>query len=100
MSDARTHDTTALFRQRMRMPVMVSIALLALLALNMALAVLHPFAWVGYLGIGIAVVMAMIVLFFAMEITQQAPLIQLFSGLGFFWVAILFTLTMVDYLTR
>jgi len=100
MSNMSTSESQALFGQRIRKPVIVSIVLLALLALNMTLAVLHPFAWVGYLGIGIAVMMAMIVLFFAMEITQQVPLIQLFSGLGFFWVAILFTLTMVDYLTR
>ena len=93
-------DTQALFRQRMRMPVMVCVALLVGLAINMTLAALHPFPWVGYLGIAIAVCMSLIVLVFAMEIGEQVPLIRLFSGLGFFWVAILFCMTMIDYLTR
>ena len=39
-------------------------------------------------------------LIFSMEAIHDPPLIRFFSALGFCWVGILFTMTMVDYLTR
>jgi cytochrome c oxidase subunit 4 len=35
-----------------------------------------------------------------MEMRRHQPIVRLFSVLGFFWVGILFSLIMVDYLTR
>ncbi len=35
-----------------------------------------------------------------MEVRHEPPLVKLFAGIGFFWVGILFTMTLVDYLSR
>jgi cytochrome c oxidase subunit 4 len=35
-----------------------------------------------------------------MEVIHEPPLVRLFSGLGFFWVAILVGMTLTDYLAR
>ena len=48
----------------------------------------------------IAATMVATVILFAMEALEEPPIIRLFAGLGFFWVAILFSLTMIDYATR
>ena len=44
--------------------------------------------------------MVAIVILFAMEALKDPPITRLFAAIGFFWVAILFALTMVDYATR
>jgi len=74
------------------------------------LVVLH-FTILGsaYLDLGAAntpVIMALafaqmvLVLFYFMEIRYSTKLIRLFAAAGFFWLAIQWTLTMSDYLTR
>ena len=40
------------------------------------------------------------VLLVSMEVLQEPPLMRLFAALGFFWVAIMFSMTLVDYLSR
>ena len=87
-------------RARLRVPLVVFGVLMACLALNMTLAFLKPFAAAGYVEMAIAAGMAATVLLFSMEITHQSPLIRLFSVIGFFWVGILFALTLMDFLTR
>ena len=84
----------------MREPIVTTVVLLALLGVSVLLATTRIVPGAGYIEMGIAGVMVTIVLLFSMEIRREAPLVRLFSVLGFFWVAILFGLTMLDYLTR
>ncbi len=88
------------FRQRMRVPVVTTGALLLGLVINVALAALFPFrgAWI----VELLVVAAMVatVLWISMEIREQPPLVKLFSAVGFVWTAILFGMTLLDYVTR
>ncbi len=44
--------------------------------------------------------MVVTILLFSMEVRHEPPLVKLFAGIGFFWVGILFTMTLVDYLSR
>ncbi len=81
-------------------PALVWIALMALLGAISAIGALVPRGhwWVAELACAGA--MVAIVVLFSMEMWRHAPIVRLFSVLGFFWVAILFGLTMVDYATR
>ena len=48
----------------------------------------------------VAAAMVATVIIVAMEAHKDPPIIRLFSAIGFFWVAVLFALTMLDYATR
>jgi cytochrome c oxidase subunit 4 len=87
-------------RHHMRTPVLAFIALLALLGINGALGVFVPFQNVWAVEAAIAVTMVLIVLAFTMELVEEPPVLPLFTLISFFWVAILFSLTLLDYLTR
>ena len=87
-------------REVMRGPVIVTGVLLCLFAVEVLLATTTPFRACGYVELGVAAIMVMIVLTFSMELTQAPPLVRLFSILGFFWLSILFGIMMTDYLTR
>lgn len=87
-------------RERLRTPFFTWLALLALLGTNVILGVFFVGNRVWIVEAFIAAGMVAIVIMFAMEAHKEPPLIRLFSVLGFFWVAILFSLTMVDYATR
>ena len=76
------------------------LTLLALLGLNVVLGIFFITGQMWIVEVAVAAAMVATVIVVAMEAHKEPPLIQLFSGLGFFWVAILFTLTMVDYATR
>ena len=97
---AALRDIDPKVREVMRGPVITTGVLLALLAVEVLLAMTTPFRAAGYVELGIAAVMVVIVLTFSMELTHAPPLVRLFSILGFFWLAILFGITMIDYLTR
>lgn len=80
--------------------LVVYAALLALLAVNVVLAILPLGGWRVVPIIGIALLQAGIILWFTMEIRGQPALVRLFSLLGFFFVLVLFGLASMDYLTR
>jgi cytochrome c oxidase subunit 4 len=84
----------------MREPVMSFAALMALLAINVTIGWLHPFPGVWALEGAIMVVMIAVVLLISMEVIAETALVRFFSVLGFCWVAILFTMTLIDYVTR
>ncbi len=86
--------------RRMRVPVFTFAALLLLLGVNVALGALMPFPSVWIMELAVAVVMIVVVLLFSMEVLHEPPLMRFFSVLGFCWVGILFTMTLIDYLTR
>jgi cytochrome c oxidase subunit 4 len=86
-------------KPKLRMPLMVMLALWGLLLFNSLLGVfIHNNIW--YLEVPVAASMVAIVILFSMEAVKAAPIVRLFAGIGFFWVAIMFTLIMVDYATR
>ena len=93
-------DDRALLRRRLRTPVLTFLALLALLAVNVGLGATQPFAYAWAVELAVAGAMAAIVLLVSMEVLKEPPLIRLFAGLGFFWVAILLGMTLTDYLAR
>jgi cytochrome c oxidase subunit 4 len=80
--------------------VKVFVALFVLLVVTVAVAQVH----LGLLNTPIALLIALakaalIVLFF-MHVRNSPPLVRVFSAGGFLWLAILFTLTFADVLTR
>lgn len=95
-----TSDESRDFVRRMRVPAFAFLALLALLAVNVALGALMPFPAVWIVELVVALAMAVVVLLFAMEVLHEPPLIRLFSVLGFCWLGILFAMTLIDYFTR
>ena len=85
---------------RMRVPLVTFVALMVFLAINLAVGWLHPIEHAWIIEAPIMVLMIVVVLFYSMEVSHDPPLIRFFSVLGFCWVAILFTMTLIDYSTR
>lgn len=83
-----------------RTNVIVFLALMVLLVLTVAVAFLD----LGNLGLAIAmtiaVIKALLILLYFMHVRFSSPLTWIFSGAAFFWLAIMFALTLNDYLTR
>lgn len=96
MTDSQKRDLV----HRMREPLATFAALLFLLAVNAISGWFQPFPHVWVLNLGVLVAMIAIVLLFSMEVIKDPPLVRLFSVIGFCWVAILFTMTLIDYTTR
>jgi len=92
-------DGRTLWRH-MRAPALSFVALMLLLGVNVILGALHPFAGRAYAEAFVVICMVATVLLVSMEIPREPPLIRLFSMLGFFWLLILFGMTLVDYLSR
>ena len=86
--------------RRMRAPVLSFVALMALLAVNVVLGATLPFRAAWMVEAFVLVCMVVTVLLVSMEVWHEPPLVRVFSALGFFWVLILFGMTLVDYLTR
>ena len=89
----------AIWRQ-MRVPTFAFVGLLAGLAgivLTGAVGQSHLGSIIEFV---LMVGMVLTVLLFSMEVTEETPLLRFFAALGFAWVAALFTMTLVDYLTR
>ncbi|MCJ2006418.1 oxidase [Methylobacterium sp. E-041] len=90
----------ALLKDRLRKPVLTFLALMGLLAVNVTLGATLPFEQVWALELVVVAAMALVVLLVSMEVLHEPPLVKLFSGLGFFWVAIMVGMTLTDYLGR
>ncbi len=87
-------------RERLRTPARIWLALMLLLAVISAIGVITPYGHWWIAEVLCTVVMVSLVVVFSMEMRRHQPIVRLFSVLGFFWVGILFSLIMVDYLTR
>jgi cytochrome c oxidase subunit 4 len=84
-----------------RIYILVFLALLALTGITTAIAFFDLGArWNTTLAVTIAVIKALLVILFFMHVRYSRPLTWIFVGAGFFWVAILFALTLADYATR
>lgn len=84
----------------LRTPIITTIALLLMLLLNGLLGYFFIANRTWIIEVLVATAMVATVITVTMEAHKEPGIIRLFSGVGFFWVAILFALTMVDYATR
>ena len=75
-------------------------ALLALLGLTLGAAYVPLGPFNVAVGLAIAVVKAGIVALLFMNLRRSGALIRLAAAAGFFWLAVLFALTLSDFLTR
>jgi cytochrome c oxidase subunit 4 len=84
-----------------RVYLMVFLALLALTATTAAVAFVDLGAtWNTTVALAIAIIKALLVILFFMHVLYSRPLTWVFVGAGFFWLSLLFTLTLADYATR
>ncbi len=75
-------------------------ALMILLFVTWAVATLNVGRFNILVAMSIAVVKMLMVILYFMHVRYGARLTWLFAAAGFFWLFIMFTLTMGDYLTR
>jgi cytochrome c oxidase subunit 4 len=75
-------------------------ALLCLLALTIALAYIDLGPFNVMAAISISAAKALLILLFFMQLRGSNRLIWLAAATGFFWLAIMFALSMSDFMTR
>jgi len=75
-------------------------SLLGLLALSAASSFLPPAPWKTAAGLAIAAAKTLLIALFFMRLKYRRGLIPIFAVAGLFWLGILGTLLMSDYLTR
>ena len=95
-----TPEQRRAIRRRMRVPIFAFVVLLAGLAAIVTIGALGASHAGSIAEFVIMVGMVLTVLLFSMEVTEETPLLRFFAALGFAWVGALFTMTLVDYLTR
>lgn len=78
----------------------VFVALMVLLVVTVAVAEMDFGRFSFPVAVAVASVKAVLIIMFFMHVRYSPPLIWLVSCAGFFWLAILFTLTLADYFTR
>ena|SRR5215471_10501380 len=75
-------------------------ALLLLLGLTVAVSYVR-LGWLNaFAAVSIAITKAVIIIMFFMHVRYSSRLLWIFVCAGFFWLAILFTLSFGDYFTR
>lgn len=75
-------------------------ALMALTAITIAVAFVNLGRFNFPVAIGIAITKATLVILFFMHVKYSTQLTKMFVGMAFFFLMILFGLTMTDYLSR
>jgi cytochrome c oxidase subunit 4 len=79
----------------------VFVTLLALTLLTIGIAFIDLGGYLNTIvAMTIAVGKALLVMLFFMHVRDSSRLTWVFVGVGFFWLALLLSLTMSDYLTR
>ena len=78
----------------------VAVTLLALFTLTVAVAYVNLGPFNILVAMTIAVIKAVLVVLYFMHVRYSARLTWVFAIAGTFWLVILFSLTMSDYLTR
>lgn len=74
--------------------------LLILLAATVGIAELHLGAWRFPIAAAIATLKTLLIMLVFMHVRESPPLTRLVAFAGFFWLGILFSLTLGDYYTR
>jgi cytochrome c oxidase subunit 4 len=80
--------------------IVVWIGLLGLLALTVGAAYVPLGEFNTITAVSIAVIKAVIIALYFMHLRYSPRLTWVFAGAGFFWLLILFTLSLGDYATR
>jgi cytochrome c oxidase subunit 4 len=78
----------------------VFLTLIALTILTTAISRIDLGEYNFVVAITIAVIKALLVILFFMHVKQSSSLTKLFVGAGFFWMAILISFVLSDYLSR
>lgn len=75
-------------------------ALLLLLAVTVGVSYVH-LGWLNIVAaVSIAVTKALVIAMYFMHLRYSARIMWIFAGVGFFWLLILFSLSLGDYMTR
>lgn len=86
------------------LPVRTYVTIVSLLFVFTVITVLAAFVEMGPLNtpvaLAIAVFKATLVVLFFMHVRYNTPLMWVFAAAGFFWMLIMFALTMQDYVSR
>jgi len=80
--------------------VVVYIALLILLALTVAANQFALGVFNTVIAISIAAIKMLLIMLFFMHVRSSSRLTWIVAGAAFFWLGILFSLTLTDFLTR
>src|SRR4051812_32592327 len=83
-----------------RLFVAVGGILLVLLLVNVWVSALNLGPLTVVFGLGIAVVKALLVAVFFMELRYRSGLMRVFAAAGVFWLGIMITLTLTDFVSR
>ena len=83
-----------------RVYYLVFLALIGLTLLTVWLSFQDLGAWHSAVGLAIASCKALLVALFFMHVLYGGRLVWILFGAGLFWLAILMSLTLVDFLTR
>ncbi len=83
-----------------RFPYGVTAALMVLLMVTVGVSFVNLGALNTPVAMLISVSKATLILLFFMRLRSASPLLRLFAGVGFFWLAILIALTLSDVMTR
>lgn len=85
---------------KMRTPAIVLVVLMLMLGTIVLLGAWMPFRQAWIIEAVLTLLMVGTVLIVSMELGSEPPIIRFFAVVGFFWVAILFGMTLLDYFTR
>jgi cytochrome c oxidase subunit 4 len=80
--------------------VLIWLALTILTFVTFYVSTINLGAWNIVVALGIAAFKMSLVIWFFMHVRTDNPLTKLFVFAGFFWMAILFALTLGDYVSR
>lgn len=86
--------------RQMRAPTFACVALMVMLGVIVLLGSLAPSHVSSIIEFSLLVAMVLTVLLFTMEVREEDALMRFFAFVGFCWAAALFSLVMLDYLTR
>ncbi len=95
-----SEETATVIRQLWIRNGKILLAEFALLAISFAAAFLPLNGYNTAVNVLIAAIMATLGLLFFMGLVRENDLLRLAASGGFFWLVILFTLTLSDYFTR
>jgi cytochrome c oxidase subunit IV len=93
MSKEHAHPTVGLY-------IVIILILMALTCATWAIAFVDLRIWNPVVALTIAVTKAVLVILFFMHVRYSSKLTKITVGAGFFWLLILITLSLLDYISR
>jgi cytochrome c oxidase subunit IV len=93
MAKEHAHPTVGLY-------IVIILTLMVLTCATWAIAFVDLGIWNPVVALTIAVMKAVLVILFFMHVRYSSTLTKITVGAGFFWLLLLITLSLLDYLTR